>query len=169
MDCKFSSQHYTSSSNESRDSDRCVRRPWIYLHIRVYCDCHSLWVHPIEHEKDSWLHPFGIIEVSLDSPAESSPTFRFIIYRGKAPQSENVFAQKCLAHPDSVDYGLPDCREFRGEEAGRLLLHRQHLSGEMRISMPESAHHPHICLFQALSGTSFANAWFYYNPPNALI
>lgn len=56
-----------------------------------------------------------------------------------------------------VDYGAAaEPRERVRQEAGRLFLHRQYLPSEMRVEMPQSAHHSHLRLLQALSGTSRA-------------
>lgn len=58
-----------------------------------------------------------------------------------------------------VDYGAADePRERVRQEAGRLFLHLQYLPSEMRVAMPQSAHHSHLRLLQALSGTSRAPA-----------
>lgn len=56
-----------------------------------------------------------------------------------------------------VDYGAAaEPRERVRQEAGRLFLHRQYLPSEMRVEMPQSAHHSHLRFLQALSGTSRA-------------
>lgn len=52
-----------------------------------------------------------------------------------------------------VDYGAAEPRVRVRQEAGRLFLHCQHLPSEMRLEMPQSAHHSHLCLLQALTGT----------------
>lgn len=59
--------------------------------------------------------------------------------------------------PVFVDYSGDESGKCECEEAGRLFLHRQHLPSEMRVEMPQPAHHSHLCLFQALPGT--ATAW----------
>lgn len=53
-----------------------------------------------------------------------------------------------------VDYGVSEPGKRVSEEAGRLFLHHQHLPSKMRLEMPQSAHHSHLCFFQALPGTS---------------
>lgn len=56
-----------------------------------------------------------------------------------------------------VDYGAAaEPRERVRQETGRLFLHRQYLPSEMRVEMPQSAHHSHLRFLQALSGTSRA-------------
>lgn len=36
--------------------------------------------------------------------------------------------------------------------AGGLLLHGQRLPGEVRVPVPQSAHHPHLRVLQTLAG-----------------
>lgn len=56
-----------------------------------------------------------------------------------------------------VDYGADAAaakpRERVRQEAGRLFLHRQYLPSEMRVEVPQSAHHAHLRVLQALPGT----------------
>lgn len=59
--------------------------------------------------------------------------------------------------PVFVDYSVDERRRERvREEAGRVFLHQQRLPSEMRFEVPQSAHHSHLRLFQALSGTKHA-------------
>lgn len=57
-----------------------------------------------------------------------------------------------------VDYGAAaaEPRERVRQEAGRLFLHCQYLPSEMRVEVPQSAHHAHLRVLQALPGTSRA-------------
>lgn len=50
-----------------------------------------------------------------------------------------------MRDPVFVDYGVDERGECVREEAGRLFLHWQHLPSEMRLEMPQSAHHSHLC------------------------
>lgn len=71
---------------------------------------------------------------------------------------DNVFQEpERVCDPVFVDYGANEPGECVCEEAGRLFLHCQHLSSKMRLEMPQSAHHSHLCIFQALPGMSMCS------------
>ena len=59
-----------------------------------------------------------------------------------------------MCDPLFVDYGVNEPGKCVRAEAGRLFLHCQHLPSEMRLEMPQSAHHSHLRVLQALAGTS---------------
>lgn len=97
--------------------------------------------------------PRRIIEVSLVSRRSSGA--RSVVRPAEGlstPATDHVLRERAgVRGPVFVDYGAEEPGD--GAEAGRLFLHRQHLPGEMRVEMPQSAHHSHLRFLQALAGT----------------
>lgn len=99
--------------------------------------------------------PSRIIEVSLVSSAEPASSAVRSVEGLKTQQRDDVSQKpEAVREPVFVDYGADEPGKCVREEAGRLFLHCQHLPREVRLAVPQPAHHAHLCVLQALPGTA---------------